>query len=114
MNRLLLNIEDFAHNTPNNIALQGSSARSNKIVQLTYLQLWQEIKSTQQQLLSYDCQCIALRAENSIDWAIIDLAALLAQIPIIPIPMFFTEQQARHILMSTLILLVVMYILDSR
>lgn len=100
MRRLLKNIEHFAHNTPNNIALQGSSARSAESVQLTYLQLWLEIKRTEQQLLGNDCQCIALRAENSIDWAIIDLAALLAKIPIIPIPMFFTAKQVRHILSS--------------
>lgn len=100
MKILLKNIEYFAHKTPDNIALQGSSARSSKSVQLTYLQLWQEIKRTEQQLLDNDCQCIALRAENSIDWAVIDLAALLAKIPIIPIPMFFTDKQIRHILSS--------------
>ncbi|WP_354623127.1 AMP-binding protein [Psychromonas sp. MME2] len=100
MNILLKNIAFFAHNTPNNIALRGSSTRSLETVQLTYSQLWQEIKLTEQKLISNDCQCIALRAENSIDWAIIDLAALLANITVIPIPMFFSEQQVDHILNS--------------
>jgi long-subunit acyl-CoA synthetase (AMP-forming) len=98
MNTLLKNIEHFALQTPNSIALRGSSARSNKAIQLTYSQLWEEINQVCQQLLNEQCQCIALRAENSVDWAIVDLASLLANIALIPIPMFFSEQQIKHVL----------------
>jgi len=98
MNTLLKNIEQFALHTPNTVALRGASARSNEVIQLTYSQLWKEINQTHQQLLVEQCQCIALRAENSIDWAIVDLACLLADIALIPIPMFFSEQQINHVL----------------
>lgn len=101
MNKLLKQVQFFAHNTPNNIALRGSSARSDAPVALSYAQLWQEINAVQQQLITNATRCIALRAENSVDWAIIDLAALLAKIPLIPVPMFFSEAQVNHVLSCT-------------
>lgn len=101
MNQLLKKIKYFALNTPNNIALRGSSARSTDLVELSYAQLWQEINETHQQLITNATRCIALRAENSVDWAIIDLAALLAKIPLIPVPIFFSESQVNHLLSCT-------------
>ncbi|MEH6451993.1 MAG: AMP-binding protein [Psychromonas sp.] len=100
MKTLLKNIAHFAIQTPDNIALRGTSARSIDTVQLTYSQLWKEINLIQQQLIDNHCHCIALRAENSIDWAVVDLASLLANVALIPIPKFFSEQQVNHVLNS--------------
>lgn len=98
MNTLLENIEKFASQSPDRLALRGASARELETVQLSYSQLWSEINLIKQQILDNKFKCIALRAENSIDWIIVDLASLLANVTLIPIPMFFSNQQVQHIL----------------
>jgi long-subunit acyl-CoA synthetase (AMP-forming) len=43
-------------------------------------------------------QCLAVLADNSPTWAIADLGALRAGIPLLPLPTFFTPGQLRHAL----------------
>lgn len=98
MSILFNNIKKFAVQHPEKLALRGSSARSIDTVELSYSQLWDEVNLIKQQIIDKQVQCIALRAENSIDWIMIDLASLLANVILIPIPMFFSHQQVQHIL----------------
>ena len=108
MKTLFETIQKLAEQSPRKIALIGDRYHEadDKIVngktneQINYHQLWSEIIATKHALLALDVKCIALRAENSIDWAIIDLACLLAKIAIVPVPLFFTQQQVTHILSS--------------
>lgn len=44
------------------------------------------------------CHCIAIHAENSIDWVIADLAANLNAATVIPVPSFFSDRQVFHLL----------------
>lgn len=39
---------------------------------------------------------IGLLADNGIDWILADLAAVLGEIPIVPLPAFFTDDQLHH------------------
>ena len=98
MSILFDNIKKFAVQQPDKLALRGSSARSIGTVELSYSQLWEEVNLIKQQIIDKQVQCIALRAENSIDWIMIDLASLLANVVLIPIPMFFSHLQVQHIL----------------
>jgi long-subunit acyl-CoA synthetase (AMP-forming) len=49
-------------------------------------------------LISLQIRALALRADNSLNWAIIDLAAMAADVVIVPVPTFFSGSQVAHIL----------------
>ena len=44
---------------------------------------------------------LAILADNSPDWALADLAALKAQTPVLPLPLFFSPAQLAHALEQT-------------
>lgn len=48
-----------------------------------------------------EASCIALQADNGIDWIVADLACYQADICIVPVPHFFSETQVRHALRSS-------------
>lgn len=74
--------------TPEHIALRGYS-RNHGSTSITYSDLVRRIERIAAQLQNLGGHCIGLRAENSVGWALIDLAAMRAEIPIVPIPTFF-------------------------
>ncbi len=43
-------------------------------------------------------RCIALYLDNCIEWVLIDLAAHMCDIPIVPLPTFFSQQQLIHLI----------------
>lgn len=45
--------------------------------------------------------CVALYADNSADWIVADLACLEAGVRIVPVPLFFSAAQVRHVLESS-------------
>ena len=77
---------------PNKIAFIGADE------EISYQDLLVRVRNVAEYLVEYSPQCIALRAENSLDWVIADLAALYAEIPNVPVPLFFTPEQVSHIL----------------
>ena len=75
------------------IALQGID------IALDYKQLCFEVEKCQTFLASSDRKItLAIALENHPAWVVIDLAALKAEIPIVPIPPFFTDAQCQHAL----------------
>ncbi|KGY13011.1 long-chain fatty acid--CoA ligase [Vibrio tubiashii] len=96
MNLLLEAIAKWAKATPNQIALVGNDA--GETVELTYCELLSKIKIVATELIALNIKALALRGENSIDWAIIDLAAMAADIIVVPIPTFFSDAQVEHTL----------------
>ena len=52
-------------------------------------------------LRDHAVQCVALYADNGIDWVVADLACLEAGIRIVPVPLFFSPQQIRHVLLTS-------------
>ncbi|WP_223159361.1 AMP-binding protein [Vibrio sp. Y2-5] len=77
--------------TPNKIAFIGGNE------EISYQNLLIRVRGVAEYLVEHSPKCIALRAENSLDWVIADLAALYADIPNVPVPLFFTPEQVEHI-----------------
>jgi long-chain acyl-CoA synthetase len=65
---------------------------------LTFSELWQAVQHAKHTLVALQAERIALKADNSINWAIIDLAAIAANIVLVPVPMFFSSSQVTHLL----------------
>ncbi|MCV5991085.1 AMP-binding protein, partial [Escherichia coli] len=84
-------ITKWAKTTPDRVALVGYEA--NQTVELTYSELLNKIELVAAELIAQNIKALALRAENSIDWAIVDLAAMAADIVVVPIPTFFSDAQ---------------------
>ncbi len=75
------------------IALQGID------IALDYKQLCFEVEKCQTFLASSEQKItLAIALENHPAWVVIDLAALKAEVPIVPIPPFFTDAQCQHAL----------------
>lgn len=49
-------------------------------------------------LLQKKVSRLGLYRENSVEWVILDLAALIAGVTFVPIPSFFSDQQIRHLI----------------
>ncbi|MFO6423145.1 AMP-binding protein [Motilimonas sp. KMU-193] len=97
MNNLLKAIKHWATVAPQNIAFCGQDQQQQDIT-LNYGALQNEIELIAAQLLSYEVKVLAFRASNSVNWALIDLAAMAANIILVPIPTFFSATQVEHTL----------------
>ncbi|NDO83923.1 AMP-dependent synthetase [Citrobacter sp. NCU1] len=80
-------LEKQATLQPDAIALQGDS-RS-----WSWLQYHEAVKAVAEQLSSLRVKRLALEMDNCPEWAIIDLACLVSEVVIIPVPSFFSGQQ---------------------
>ncbi|MFC1747455.1 AMP-binding protein [Pseudomonadota bacterium] len=92
MSKVLDAIASHAKQTPDIIALEGDK------VSLSYKALQDTIDDLSRQFKDHHYQCLGLMMDNSPAWAVIDLAAIAADVTLIPIPSFFTSQQAHHAL----------------
>ena len=63
---------------------------------VSYRQLLELVDTYSQVLLDTGCQRVGLYGDNSFDWLIADLAALKAGITLVPLPMFFSNDQILH------------------
>ena len=60
-----------------------------------------EVEDLATRLQKLGLRCIALYADNGIDWIVTDLACQLTDIRITPIPLFFTDTQIKHAISSS-------------
>lgn len=97
MNQIITALQQHALHQPQKLAFVGHDAQQ-KPVSLNYSQLLDEVKQTAQQLQQWQVKCIALRAENSLDWVVMDMAAMWSHIVMVPVPTFFTPEQVAHLL----------------
>jgi long-subunit acyl-CoA synthetase (AMP-forming) len=74
----------------------GAPALSDKHRSISWQQLNDSIDALATTMSQYQYRVIALHAENSIDWALIDLACMKANVILLPIPLFFSQQQIQH------------------
>jgi len=65
--------------------------------QVSNLQLCERIDYLAQQLQQTQLKCVALYMDNSIEWIVADLAAMQLGLTLIPIPLFFSQQQVQHL-----------------
>ena len=93
MSSIIEHIRRRADTNPSRIALAGD------VCELSFAQLESRIDSYAEFLCDQDCQVIGLMADNSVGWIIADLAALASGKTLIPIPPYFTEAQARHLML---------------
>jgi len=82
-------IQHFAQAHPNEIAIIGDKDYS-------WQQLELKVNQLAQQLAPFKNQVVALYEDNSPAWIIIDLACRLSQVVLLPLPMFFSQQQLEH------------------
>lgn len=83
-----------AQQQPLAIALRtpGDAARS-----LSYAQLLAGVDALAAQLRALSVQRLGLYADNGIDWIVLDLAARVADICCVPLPLFFSPAQLAHV-----------------
>lgn len=94
MSGVLAALAAHAAATPRAPALAGAAET------LDYATLQVRVASLARRLESDGPRVLGLLAENGIDWALADLAALAAGIPLVPLPTFFSPAQRAHVLAS--------------
>lgn len=80
-------LEQQAKNHPHAVALRGE----HQI--WSWLQYHESVITAAAALSALRIKRLALEAENTPEWAIVDLACLISGVVVVPIPSFFTEQQ---------------------
>lgn len=65
---------------------------------LTYRGLLESVRVQSEELRQSGSRTVALLADNGIEWALTDLAALAAGVTLVPIPPWFTPAQRRHVI----------------
>ncbi|MBU2178211.1 MAG: AMP-binding protein [Gammaproteobacteria bacterium] len=58
----------------------------------------QQVSAWQQRLQSYVVKRIVFRAQSSVQWALLDLACLDANILLVPVPSYLSDEQWKHVL----------------
>ncbi|PWI35150.1 long-chain fatty acid--CoA ligase [Vibrio albus] len=97
MSTILQAIRKYANERSELVAFRGENFTGEEQT-LTYAELLDRIEDAAEVLQRQNARCIALKAENSLDWIVADLSAMLAGIAIVPIPTFFSDQQVQHVL----------------
>lgn len=92
MNRILTAIERHAASRPQAPAL------SDGRWELGYAALGREVADAAAMLRAVGARCLAIAMENAPAWAVMDLAALSARVPTVPLPAFFSPAQQAHVL----------------
>lgn len=71
----------------------GHNAQQERIA-LNYSQLLERVDLIANQLQRLSANCIALRAQNSVDWVALDLAAMWSHIVMVPVPTFLHQNKS--------------------
>jgi long-chain acyl-CoA synthetase len=91
MSNLLKTLHQTALASPERVALQSTHQT------LSYGELDQAVAEAAHDLNAQDIRAMGLLADNGIAWALADLSALAANIPLVPLPLFFSAQQILHV-----------------
>lgn len=94
MENILGTLRHHAQQAPSRIALRGSA------ITLSYGELNHEVERLARELVRSGWRRVALLADNSPAWAVIDLAAAKAGVMLVPLPVFFSDQQLAHALVD--------------
>jgi long-chain acyl-CoA synthetase len=86
--------EQLANTNKNLIAI------SNESIKISYAELISQVTKLANELKAKNITQLGLFADNGPEWIIADLACHLAGITIIPLPLFFSEQQLAHTIKS--------------
>lgn len=94
MSRIIEAIHRHAEQRPDSTAITSLDSS------ISYRELRDQVAELAEVLVRAKYKCIGLVADNSIAWAMIDLACLQAGVCCIPVPAFFTPQQIAHVIHS--------------
>jgi len=94
MSKLIQKLSNIPQELENLIAIEASDSR------ITYAELAARVKTIALWLEEQKADSVALHADNSIDWIVVDLACQMAQVIFTPIPLFFTQTQYDQLLLS--------------
>lgn len=94
MENILSALCHHAQQNPSRIALRGSA------ITLSYSDLNHEVGRLALEFVKSGWRRVALMADNSPAWAVIDLAAAKAGVMLVPLPAFFSDQQLTHALVD--------------
>ena len=90
MSSIFLAISEHARLRPDALALQGADGS------LSYAELIERVMACGSGLSRTGLHTFGLLADNGIDWAVADLAALFGSKLLVPLPPFFSPQQLLH------------------
>ncbi len=90
MSRVIDALRLHAAATPNRIAVDDGSE------QLTFAKLLEAAELLAVRLRELSPNAIGLLADNGAGWVLTDLAAMIAEIPIVPLPLFASKSQLAH------------------
>lgn len=85
----------FAPGSTGNTAVEAGEQR------LSYDQLQRQVERLASALEQADIRRLALYADNSPDWVVVDLACQWSGIQLLPLPLFFSDKQLQHALLSS-------------
>ena len=83
------------------LLLPASTVLQDSARTLAYRELVTSVATVADWLDELGAEVVALRADNSIDWLLVDLACQAAGICFIPVPLFFSQQQMEHCLRAS-------------
>lgn len=94
MSTIIAALRRHAELTPQRIAMQDKDGA------LSYRDLLATVEQLSARLHAASPRVLGLLADNGRAWALADLAALAAGIPLIPLPLFFSPGQIAHVIRS--------------
>ena len=94
MSELIQQLSNIPQGLEHQVAIETSDAG------ITYADLAARVKTLSLWLQVQKFDSVALHADNSIDWIVVDLACQMAQLIFTPIPLFFTQIQYDQLLLS--------------
>jgi long-subunit acyl-CoA synthetase (AMP-forming) len=89
-NPILAAIEAHARRAPDSVALIGNGYALN------YAELQRTLQQAGEYLQASGTTTVALALDNSPAWAVLDLGAMQAGVPLVPLPLFFSDAQVLH------------------
>lgn len=90
MSQLISRLESIAAEKPDAIAVSDFQ-RS-----MSWSAMMLAVAELADRLTAYKGQVLALKADNQIEWLLMDLACLKAGVVLLPIPLFFSPSQEQH------------------
>ncbi|WP_353572262.1 AMP-binding protein [Candidatus Albibeggiatoa sp. nov. BB20] len=94
MSFFINSLQHFAQHTPNASALDDGKQT------LSYAELHHQVQQLADEMSKLNPSAIGVLLDNGMQWVITDLAAQVLNMPVIPLPHFFTAQQIQHVIQN--------------
>jgi len=92
MSLLLKRVACLSESVPESIALRDATC------EISYAGLQKVLNALRTEFSPLEGASVALVGDNSLAWAVVDLALLALPVRVVPIPGFFSAEQVRHVL----------------